>query len=77
VIPALGGPDSPQLGLPNSNEHCRTPVNITETMFTLEGREMVGLSNNIIDLPLRVISLLKVTTFYKVLKKFKNWAKLL
>jgi hypothetical protein len=29
------------------NELCRTPVNTTETMFTLEGREMVGISNNI------------------------------
>jgi hypothetical protein len=31
-----------QLGSPVSYEHCRTPVNIKETMFKLEGKEMVG-----------------------------------
>jgi hypothetical protein len=46
-------------------------------MLTLECREMVvGLSKHIIDLPLGVISILKVTTFCKVLKMFKNGAKL-
>jgi hypothetical protein len=46
-------------------------------MFTSEGREMVGQSNNyILIFLLEAISLLTVTKFYKVLKMSKNWAKL-
>jgi hypothetical protein len=53
-----GGPCT-QLGSPFSNEHGRrTPVNITETMLTLEGREMVGISNNI-----QMIFILIITKF--------------
>jgi hypothetical protein len=50
---------------------------MTETKFSVEGREMVGLSNNISLIFFGgMISLLVVTTFCKVLKMFKNLAKL-
>jgi hypothetical protein len=51
-----GGPLAPG-GNTYVNEHCRTPVTIQQ---------------QVIDLPLGVISLLKVTTFCKVLKMLKK-----